>query len=105
MNTFNKLFESIIPTLVSDYVICSYGGGTNSTALLIECVKRGIRIDMILFADTGAEKPHTYSYVKYVSKWLVSRGALTTSGKSLCTLISKIFKRLLSVDCLSNLSV
>ncbi|WP_179988371.1 MULTISPECIES: phosphoadenosine phosphosulfate reductase family protein [unclassified Acinetobacter] len=74
MNALTKIQAVEILTLVSDFVISSYGGGTNSTALLIECVKRGIRIDMILFADTGAEKPHTYSYVKYFSEWLVSKG-------------------------------
>ena len=74
MNAFAKIQAVEIPTLVSDFVISSYGGGTNSTSLLIECVKRGIRIDMILFADTGGEKPHTYAYVEYFSKWLVSKG-------------------------------
>jgi len=54
--------------------ICSYGGGTNSTALLIECVKRDIPVDLILFADTGGEKPHTYKYVEMFSKWLVAQG-------------------------------
>lgn len=54
--------------------IMAYGGGTNSTALLIECVKRCIPIDLILFADTGAEKPHTYAYVDMFSDWLVSNG-------------------------------
>ncbi len=54
--------------------IVAYGGGTNSTALLIECVKRNIDIDLILFADTGGEKPHTYQYVKTFSKWLVDNG-------------------------------
>ena len=54
--------------------IASYGGGTNSTAMLIECVKKGIEIDLILFADTGGEKPHTYEYVKRFSGWLKTRG-------------------------------
>ena len=57
-----------------DMNICSYGGGTNSTALLIECVNRGIEIDLILFADTGGEKPHTYEYLKMFSKWCVENG-------------------------------
>jgi hypothetical protein len=51
--------------------IAAYGGGTNSTALIIECFNRGIAIDHILFADTGAEKPHTYEYVKRFSAWCV----------------------------------
>lgn len=53
--------------------IVSYGGGTNSTALLVGMVERGIKPDAILFADTGGEKPETYSYVDYFSKWLVSK--------------------------------
>ena len=54
--------------------IASYGAGTNSTALLVECVKRGITIDLILFADTGGEKPHTYKYIELFSEWLVDNG-------------------------------
>ena len=54
--------------------IVAYGGGTNSTAMLIECVKRGIEVDLIMFADTGGEKPHTYNYIKIFSEWLQERG-------------------------------
>lgn len=62
--------------------IVSYGGGTNSTAMLIECVNRGIAVDLILFADTGGEKPHTYNYVKIFSDWLVAHDMpeITTVG-------------------------
>lgn len=55
-------------------IIASYGGGTNSTAAIIECVKRGIKTDLITFADTGGEKPHTYAYVEMFSKWLIEKG-------------------------------
>jgi len=55
-------------------IIVSYGGGTNSTAMLIECVKRGIEVDLILFADTGGQRPETYCYVEMFSKWLVDNG-------------------------------
>ena len=54
--------------------IVSYGGGINSTAMLIECVKRGIPVDLILFADTGGEKPHTYAYIETFSDWLTDHG-------------------------------
>lgn len=54
-------------------IIASYGGGTNSTAAIIECVLRGIPLDLITFADTGGEKPHTYAYVEMFSKWLIER--------------------------------
>jgi hypothetical protein len=54
--------------------IVAYGGGTDSTAMIIECAKRGVKIDHILFADTGGEKPHTYQYVKTFSKWCIENG-------------------------------
>lgn len=51
-------------------LIVNYGGGTNSTALLVGAVERGIRPDLVVFADTGSEMPHTYRYLEEVSGWL-----------------------------------
>lgn len=53
-------------------IIVSYGGGTNSTAMLIAMVFKGIKPDLILFADTGGELPETYEWVNTFSDWLVS---------------------------------
>ena len=50
-------------------ITVSYGGGTNSTALLVGLKERGIRPDCITFADTGGEKPHTYDYLSIMSSW------------------------------------
>jgi len=55
-------------------IAVSYGGGTNSTAMLIGLHDRGIRPDYITFADTGAEKPHTYKHIKDMQKWLKKVG-------------------------------
>lgn len=55
-------------------VVISYGGGTNSTALLIGLVERKQPVDLILFADTGGERPGTYAYIEVFSAWLVERG-------------------------------
>lgn len=60
--------SEVIETLVT-----SYGAGTNSTAKLIEMFNRGTRPDLILFADTGAERPETYDYVEVFSLWLRER--------------------------------
>lgn len=49
--------------------IVSYGGGTNSTALLIGLRERGERPDAITFADTGSERPETYTYVATMNDW------------------------------------
>jgi len=55
-------------------LIANFGGGFDSTAFLIECVRRGIRPDLILFADVGAEIPETYAHVAAFSAWLVEQG-------------------------------
>ena len=54
--------------------ILSYGGGVNSSALLIGLYRRGIPVDLILFADTGAEQPHTYAYISIMNAWLTAHG-------------------------------
>lgn len=65
---------------MSTPLIVSYGGGVNSTAMLVEMRKRGMRPDLILFADTGGERPETYRTVITVSEWCVANGfpAVTT---------------------------
>ncbi|MCK6440324.1 MAG: phosphoadenosine phosphosulfate reductase [Planctomycetes bacterium] len=55
--------------------IVSWGGGVNSTALLIGLYQRRIRPDLILFADPGHEWPETYLYRDHVMiPWLASVG-------------------------------
>ena len=54
--------------------IVSYGGGANSTALLVGLQKHRIPVDLILFADTGGEHPHTYAYLDVMDRWLESHG-------------------------------
>lgn len=55
-------------------LVVSYGMGVNSTALLIELQRRGIRPDLILFADTGSEKAGTYAYRPVINAWLARVG-------------------------------
>lgn len=57
-------------------IVVNFGGGTNSTGLLIGAVERGLRPDLVVFADTGSEMPHTYEHLQAVSDWLVGQ-ALT----------------------------
>ena len=54
--------------------IVSFGGGTNSTAMIIGMYLHKIPIDLILFADTGGEQPHTYEFMETFNKWLVKHG-------------------------------
>lgn len=56
-------------------LVVSYGVGVDSTALLVALYRRGIRPDLILFADVGdAEKPETYAYLPIMDAWLKSVG-------------------------------
>lgn len=55
-------------------VVVAYGAGTNSTALLVGMHERGERPDLILFADTGGERPETYAYLDVMDSWLTSVG-------------------------------
>src|SRR3954451_24244868 len=51
-------------------LVVAYGLGVDSTAKLIEFARRGIRPDLILFADTGGEKPETYKYMGVIQPFL-----------------------------------
>jgi hypothetical protein len=51
-------------------IIINYGGGTNSTALVVEAVRRGIAFDAVVMSDTGSEMPRTYEYLTTFSAWL-----------------------------------
>jgi hypothetical protein len=55
--------------------VLSFGGGLNSSALLIELVRRQETPSAILFADTGAEHPETYAHVEEMRRWLDQQGA------------------------------
>ena len=54
--------------------VVGYGGGANSTAMLIGLWQRHIPVDLILFADPGGEQPHTYAYLEIMDRWLAEHG-------------------------------
>ena len=53
--------------------IVSFGGGTNSAAMIVGMWRSSIPIDLILFADTGGEQPHTSEFIKAFNVWLAER--------------------------------
>lgn len=55
--------------LNSEINILSFGAGVNSTALIIEMVKRNMKPDIVLFADTGSEQPETYKHLEVMERW------------------------------------
>ncbi len=62
------------PRVVGQPLMVSYGMGTDSTAMLVLLHQWGIRPDIILFADTGSEKPETYAYIAIIQAWLALVG-------------------------------
>ena len=54
--------------------IVAYGGGINSTAMLIGMLDNGIRPDLILMANTGGEKPETLRWLGTFADWLNRQG-------------------------------
>lgn len=72
----------------------AFGGGLNSTAMLIIMRRLCIVPDLILFADTGGEKPETYLHINRMSVWCVGHGfpAIEVVG----------LKKSLEQDCLNR---
>lgn len=56
-----------------------FGGGVDSTAMLVAMKRAGIVPDVITFADTGVEKPETYEHVLYMNDWLIANGFPTVT--------------------------
>lgn len=52
----------------------NFGGGLNSTALVVDLVSVGYRPHWVLFADTGDERPATYANVVRLARWLEAHG-------------------------------
>jgi len=53
--------------------IVSYGGGINSTALILFLVKNKFPLDCVVFSDTGDEMPETYKYLGIMEGYLKRR--------------------------------
>ena len=56
------------------FSVLAYGGGLNSSALIVGLHQREIPVDLILFADTGGEQPETYAYLPIMNQWLIDHG-------------------------------
>jgi hypothetical protein len=54
--------------------IVAFGGGVDSTAMILGLYEKKLPIDLILFADTGAERPETYKHIEIFSAWLLEKG-------------------------------
>lgn len=78
-------------------LIVSFGGGVNSAAMLIGMKERSIQPDLILFADTGGERPNTYAFTATMSDW-----TRITFGLEIVTVKNDGIYGQLEVECLLN---
>lgn len=75
-NRFNGLEANIqpqdypMPTHNGQVLVVCCGIGTDSIGMLIAMKERGVRPDLVQWADTGSERNHTYEYINILIKWL-----------------------------------
>ena len=95
----DKIGGIIITTTLKEIKLAMYGGGVNSTAMLILLTEQGHTMDYVLFADPGGERPDTYEYIKMFSDWLVAHNQpAVTVIKPL--LPKQVFDKTLEGECL-----
>lgn len=67
---------------MDDYVVVSFSGGKDSTAMLLHMIEIGDRIDEVITADTGMEFPEMYSHISKVDEVLRAHGIKHTTLKA-----------------------
>lgn len=50
--------------------VVSFSGGKDSTAMVCGMKDRGMKIDLILYCDTGLEFPAMYEHIKQVERYV-----------------------------------
>lgn len=100
---YEPYFQTTRPGTRSVPLVVNFGSGVDSTAVLVEFVRKGIVPDLILFADTGSEKPETYEHLESFSSWLVSKGfpAVTVVSRERMRRASTTY-RTIEENCLQN---
>lgn len=60
-----------------------FSGGKDSTAMLLRLIEKNIKIDEIVFADTGFEFPELYQYIKKIEKHIKRKITILKPDKNL----------------------
>lgn len=64
---------TMVEVLPKTPVVACWGGGIDSTAMLVELDAQGNPPDLVLYAQTGSEHPETDAYVPIFARWLADR--------------------------------
>lgn len=62
--------------------IVSFSGGKDSTAMLLMMIEKNMKIDEIIFLDTGVEFPQMYNHIKKVEMFINRPITILKSDKS-----------------------
>lgn len=63
--------------------IVSFSGGKDSTAMLLMMLEQGMKVDYIIFCDTGMEFPQMYEHIERVNEYIGEKyGKMVTVLKS-----------------------
>lgn len=65
-----------------DYIVVSFSGGKDSTAMLLKMIELGERIDEVIFCDTYKEYPAMYRHIERVKTVVEMTGIKFTTLKS-----------------------
>lgn len=68
-NTYECRKEEEVEEEMKEINIVSFGAGQNSTAMIIMMKNEGIKIDEIIYSETGNEMPKTYIFLKEFKQW------------------------------------
>ena len=55
---------------MNEWHVVSFSGGKDSTAMLLRMLELNMRVDEVLFCDTGVEFPQMYEHVDKVEKYI-----------------------------------
>lgn len=70
------------------YVV-SFSGGKDSTAMLLRMIEEGMRVDLILYCDTGLEFPEMEEHIRKVEKYIGRKITVIKSEKDFMYLATK----------------
>jgi len=62
--------------------VVSFSGGKDSTAMLLMMIEKGMRVDEIVFCDTGMEFPDMYTHIDKVEKHIGREATRLKSDKT-----------------------
>lgn len=68
--------------LEKPYVVVSFSGGKDSTAMLLHMIELGEHIDEVINVDTGMEFPGIYAHISQIQKVIEDKGIKFTILKS-----------------------